>query len=194
LNFEIRWTYLQGSKRIPLFEDSLKSAYAFPLTHRISTYGFNIREQSGLRVFKTELWPGLLPPYEAIKRLKAGDDVVMPDGSTLESGTFTDAPQPARSYCYCSDTIYEPAILSHIQSCDLLYHEATYTDIYQDKAKANFHSTAREAGRMAHKANVKKLIIGHFSSRYKVLDDLLIEAKEEFEATELAEEGRWYSV
>ena len=150
--------------------------------------------QSGQRIFKTELWSGPLPPHDIIKRLKASDDVVLSDGSILQSATFTDSPHPARSYCYCSDTIYEPAILNYIQSCDLLYHEATYTDMHQDKAKANFHSTAREAGRIAQQANVKKLLIGHFSSRYKVLDDLLIESKEEFGATELAEEGRWYPV
>lgn len=194
LNFEIRWTYLQGHNRILLFDDPVKSAFAFPITHRISTYGFNISEKSGQRVFNAEQWAGLLPHHDVIRRLKAGEDVVQPDGSILKSETYTELPQPARSYCYCSDTIYEPAILNHIQSCDLLYHEATYTDQYQDKAKANFHSTAREAGRIASKAKVKKLLIGHFSSRYKILDDLLNEAQEEFEATQLAEEGQWYKI
>lgn len=94
-----------------------------------------------------------------------------------------------RSYAYCTDTAYSEKIVRHIRGCDLLYHEATFTHDRQADARAKFHSTAREAATIAHKAGVKKLLIGHYSARYKELDGLLQEAREVFPATELATDG-----
>lgn len=194
LNFEIHWTYLQGRTRIVVMEDTMKTIIAFPVTHRIPTYGFVIREQAGQRTFRSDLWSGPMPAHQIIRRLKAGEDVILDDGTLLKSEQYTDQPQSPRSYAYCSDTVYEPAVLSHIASCNLLYHEATYTEEYKNKAKDNFHSTAREAAAIAQQAKAAKLLIGHFSSRYKELDGLLVEAKEIFEETRIAVEGEWYVV
>ncbi len=194
LNFEIHWTYIQGDARIMLLEDADKSIYAFPLKHRIPTYGFVIREKQGQRTFRGIQDQHELLSHEIIRRLKAGEDVQLEDGRIFKSEDYTDDPVSPRIYAYCSDTVYTPDILPPITSCDLLYHEATYTEEYKSKAKDNFHSTAREAATIALQAKVKKLLIGHFSSRYKELDGLLMEAKGVFEETALAVEGEWYKV
>ena len=126
--------------------------------------------------------------------MKEGIDVTLEHGQILTAIDHTYPPTTARSYAYCSDTIYEPKILKYIMESDLIYHEATYTEAHIQKAKENFHSTAKEAAEIALMSKCKKLIIGHFSSRYKSLDQLLNEAKSIFEHTEIASEGNWYKV
>jgi len=94
-----------------------------------------------------------------------------------------------RSYAYCTDTVYSEKIIPMIRNSDVLYHEATFTHDRQADARAKFHSTAREAATIALKAGVKKLLIGHYSARYKELDELLEEARTVFPETHLATDG-----
>src|SRR5690606_19768015 len=99
-----------------------------------------------------------------------------------------------RSYAYCSDTAATERYLPFIAGADLLYHEATFMHDMQVRAAETFHSTALQAGAVAHESKVGKLIIGHYSARYRDLEPLLAESRMEFENTELAVEGRWYEV
>lgn len=194
LNFDIKWNVLKGEKSILLVDDGVKQIKAFPLRHRIPTYGFVIRERPGQRIFRMDLFGDDLPPYTAIKQLKSGHDVTTSEGKILHALDYTFEPNPPRSYAYCSDTVYDPNIVPHILQNNLIYHEATYADEHKDKAKENFHSTAKEAAEIALKSGAAKLLIGHFSSRYKLLDHILEEARTVFDKTELAVEGKWFKV
>jgi len=194
LNFEVVWFELKGNTPTELLDDPVKKVIAFPLAHRVPTYGFLITEKPGKRVFDASRSSGNLPSFEIIKKLKAGQDVVMEDGTIMKSLDFTLDPLPTKSYAYCSDTIYQPDICTYFQGVDLLYHEATYSESHKLKAIENHHSTAGEAAAIAEKANVKKLAIGHFSSRYKDLNVLLAEAKARFADVIIAEEGKWIEV
>ena len=175
-------------------DDAVKKAIAFPLSHRVPTFGFLIKEKSGKRVFNAAKIQGDLPPYEVIRKLKDGQDVTLEDGTLMRSLEYTSDPLPAKSYAYCSDTVFLPEVCTYIQNSDLLYHEATYTEMHKTKAIENHHSTALDAATIAEKAKVKRLAIGHFSSRYKDLSVLLAEAKAKFENVILAEEGKWMNV
>ena len=101
---------------------------------------------------------------------------------------------PAKSYVYCADTKYDESIIRHIRDADLIYHETTYLDHLKERAIERFHSTSSQAAMMAKKGRVKKLLIGHFSSKYPELDEFEIEAREVFPNTELALEGVVYKV
>lgn len=194
LNFEVAWYELTGNSVMELLDDAVKKVIAFPLAHRIPTYGFLIKEKQGKRVFNATKVAGDLPSYEIIRKLKDGLDVILEDGTIMKSSDYTSDPLPVKSYAYCSDTIFHPGICDYFQQADLLYHEATYTELHKSKAIENHHSTAAEAAAIAEKANVKKLVIGHFSSRYKDLNVLLAEAKARFANVILAEEGIWIEV
>ena len=85
-------------------------------------------------------------------------------------------------------------MIPYIYGADLIYHEATYLDNLRDKAYERFHSTTKQAAAIAKKAAVKKLLIGHFSSKYSSLDTFLKEAREVFPNTELAIEGLTYEL
>ena len=107
---------------------------------------------------------------------------------------LTIAPFKQRSYAYCTDTKYSEKIVPIIENVDILFHEATYAEKLAKQAKSTFHSTAKQAATIAQKANVKKLIIGHFSARYKDAGLLLNEAKEVFKHSEIAEDGMKFKV
>jgi ribonuclease Z len=117
------------------------------------------------------------------------------DGNILyKNEDLTYPPRKSRSYAYCSDTAYSELLIEQIRGIDILYHEATFTFDEEAKAKETQHSTAAQAARIALKAKVNKLLIGHFSARYKDLVPVLEEAKNVFEHCELAMEGATFSV
>ena len=95
-----------------------------------------------------------------------------------------------KSYAYCSDTIYFPNIIEQIGHIDLLYHESTFLEKDKEKAKLTMHSTAMDAANIAKQAQINKLIIGHFSSRYENLDLFINEVKQKFQNVELAFDGK----
>src|SRR5690606_11514349 len=102
-------------------------------------------------------------------------------------------PKP-RSYAYCSDTRRDSSYLHSIEGADLLYHESTFAHDMIDRAKETFHTIAREAAEIAKEADVSKLLLGHYSARYRNLEPLLAEAKQYFASTELSIEGKWFLV
>ncbi len=193
-NYEIDWKIIKPNETQTLLDDNVKSVIAFPLNHRIPTFGFLVKEKPGKRIFKSDAFGENPLEYEIIRQLKDAKDYTYPDGTILKYEVYTSPPSFPRTYAFCSDTLYEPAVIPHIAKADLLYHEATYTELHKDKARENHHSTALDAARIAAMAEVKKLIIGHFSSRYKQLDHFTTEARGIFKNTQLAEEGTWYPV
>jgi ribonuclease Z len=162
------------------------------LRHRIPCTGFVFRERPGLRRLRTERIHEI--PQFKRNAVKAGEDLSFPDGTCIANADLTLEPLPPRSYAYCSDTAYEPALVPFIAGVDLLYHEATFTTGMAARAKETMHSTAAQAAQLAHAAGVGRLLLGHFSSRYKSADVLLPEAVAVFPRTQLSNEGAVFDV
>lgn len=165
---------------------------ALALRHRIECTGFLFREAGHPRRLLKER-VALIPHY-ARKAVKAGEDLLLPDGTVVPNAELTAAPPPARSYAYCSDTAYAPELVPLLQGVDLLYHEATFTQALAGRAKETMHSTAGQAATIAKQAGVGQLLLGHFSSRYKEVGPLVAEAVAIFPNSMAAQEGCTFPV
>ncbi|NOT76660.1 MAG: ribonuclease Z [Cyclobacteriaceae bacterium] len=177
-----------------LYEDDTVTIESIPLDHRIKTSGFLFREKTkSLRLDKTKLNEGIL--LQHIVKLKEGHDVLDDNGNVLlRASDFTLPAKTSYSYAYCSDTQPSERITAQIKDVDILYHEATFLEEEKQKARETFHSTAAEAATVALQAGAKKLIIGHFSARYKDLDLVLQEAMQIFPNTSLGIEGETFEL
>jgi ribonuclease Z len=162
---------------------------AIPLQHRIDCTGYLFREKPHKPHLLREKLPADVP-VAYLKQLKDGQDIIGPDGEVIYSAAEYTEPAPApRSYAYCSDTRYVEELVPQLRHVSLLYHEATFLDDNAERAAEVYHSTARQAATIAAKAEVGRLLIGHFSSRYKQFDSFLEEARTVFSETYLATEG-----
>ena len=172
-----------------LVEDNTLTVHSFPLKHRIDCTGFLFKEKTrDYSIRKSSIKENQLQISE-ILQLKKGIDIERETGEVLKVEELTDPPPTPKSYAFCSDTAYTEDTLQYIQAVSTLYYESTFLNILIDRAVKTFHSTAKQAGEMARLAEVKQLIIGHFSSRYTDETSLLEEAKSSFPNTVLAEEG-----
>ncbi len=192
--FKIIFHPLGTGVRQTIFEDDMLTVETIPLLHKIPCTGFLFREKTKpRRVDKTKLPEGLL--IQQIANLKKGDDVVDNNGKVLyKNEELTLPPRHSRSYAYCSDTAYHESIIEVVRGVDILYHEATFGEEEQMKARETKHSTAAQAATLAKKAGVHKLVIGHFSARYKELTALEEEAKNIFQPVALALEGSTFTI
>lgn len=172
-----------------IYEDQLLEVRTFPLKHRIFCTGFLFSEKPKPRIINPKAVKALGIPDEKIKEIKYGADYVDKDGNIHSHLSLTFPPKHSHAYAYCSDTAYFKDLTQWIHGVDLLYHEATFANDKSDRATETYHSTAEQAALQAHQAKVGKLILGHFSSRYKSLEKLREEAQNIFESTELAEDG-----
>jgi ribonuclease Z len=177
-----------GKKQL-IFEDDQLEVFTIPLKHSIPTCGFLFREKPLLLNLKKEMIAKYRVPPGEMMNIKRGRDFITPEGEQVENKILTYPPYQPRSIAVCSDTRYTESIIPQIYGADILYHEATYLETMRKRAGETFHSTARQAGMLAKKANVGKLIIGHFSARYKEADPVVAEARKEFPNTFSAEEG-----
>ncbi len=166
----------------------------FRTNHRIECYGFSFTQKKQPRKLNPEKAKEYEIPSSFYQRLKDGEDYVQKDGSVIKNDLVTEMGGSASRYAFCADTKYDEAILPHIEGFDMIYHETTYLDSLRERAESRFHSTTKQAALIAKKAGVKKLLIGHFSSKYDTLEEFEAEAKEVFENTELALEGVCYEV
>lgn len=167
------------------YMDETISVEAIPLDHRIVCHGFVFSERPRLRnIIKEKVLPLGLVPYQYLD-LRNGLDVTLPDGQILKNEDLTHEPPTPRRYVYATDTRPVP-LPDSCHGCHLLYHEATFLDEMKDRAESTHHSTAADAARCALSIGAKKLLIGHFSSRYTDLEPHLDEARAIFPATELA--------
>lgn len=167
---------------------------AFPLNHRIPCTGFRFTKISSSLKLNNQKLEDEQVPLEYYSILKRGVNVNIGGERTLLFKDYTLPPAEPRVYSYCSDTVFEESYFPYVMNSDLLYHEATFLHEMNERAKQTFHSTALEAALVAKRTGAKKLLIGHFSSRYKMLSPLLEEARSEFPDTELAIEGRTFSI
>tara|TARA_B110000858_G_C17767981_1_gene458014 strand:+ start:724 stop:1641 length:918 start_codon:yes stop_codon:yes gene_type:complete len=188
-NFPIELTEWKEDVQELLIDLPKLTIKSIPMKHSIPCAGFLFEEKPNLRrLNKTHLNETLNP--SEIKQLKAGIDVIHEDSSIKYlNQKFTLPPRKHHSYAFCSDTKYHKDLVKWIKGVDLLYHEATFMEDMKERASLTYHTTAAQAGQMATAAEVGKLIVGHFSTRYKDLNPLLKEVQAEFENAHLALEG-----
>ncbi|MCF8405696.1 MAG: ribonuclease Z [Bacteroidales bacterium] len=189
LNYPLKFHPLEQEKKAVIYEDEKLSIETLPLNHRIPTCGFLFREKPGKRKIIRQKIKDLNIPAEKILEIKNGADFIDEEGNLHKNDSISTPPGESRTYAYCSDTSYFEPLIPMIKNVDLLYHEATFLHDKAEVAAEKFHATAKEAATIAKKANVKRLLIGHFSNRYDNPELLLDEAKEVFPSSELAMDG-----
>lgn len=166
----------------------------FSLKHRMYCRGFRWEEINKKPKFDFYKAKALDIPNAFFHLLKLGNTITLEDGRTIHPEQVHNPPDAPLSYAYCSDTSFHTEIIPHIQNTTLLYHEATFTQDLQKRANETGHSTAADAARIAQMANAKKLLLGHFSARYKELFGMLSEAQSIFPPTEIATDGTVYTL
>lgn len=194
LNYKIIFHQLTPGKQEVVFENKFVTVETIPLLHKLDCSGFLIREKPKPRRIDKEVMPQNLSVLQ-LNKLKAGEDIVDEEGNILyKNESLTLSPRKSRSYAYCSDTQYFEDIIEQIREVDVLYHEATFMEEDADKALETRHSTVKQAATIAMKARPARLLIGHFSARYKDLLPVIDEAKRVFQNTYLALEGETFTI
>lgn len=168
--------------------------HCFKVQHRIDCWGFLFRQIKNPRSIDPDRVKSYEIPAAFYEQLQKGQDYHTRKGTIIPNTELTIAATPAKSYAYCADTIFDPELAGKIYGVDLLYHETTYLKGLEEKAALRFHSTTVQAAAIANLAGVKRLIIGHFSSKYEILDDFLEEARSVFSCTDLAIEGTCFRI
>lgn len=194
LNYSLHFHSFDPTQKYQLLENDALTVETIPLFHKLPCAGFLFKEKpKQRRIDKEQLIKGML--LQHIVALKTGQDVFDEQGKLLyKNEDFTLDPKRSLSYAYCSDTAFFEPIIEQIDEVDLLYHEATFMDEEEAKANETKHSTARQAAEVARRSRAKRLLIGHFSARYKDLEPLLAEAKSVFENSSLAIEGQTFTI
>lgn len=189
LGFAMEFTVVDTEAHAVVYEDERLVVSSLPMRHRIPCAGYLFAEQPRrANLLKEQLPDGLSPAQLA--RLAQGEDLEADEQQPGLRHADVAGPAPTpRRYAFFSDTLYTPALAELIRGVDLLYHEATFLEEMSERAAQTHHSTARQAAQLAQAAGVQRLLLGHFSSRYKSLEPLLDEGRAVFPAAELALEG-----
>ena len=194
LGFEIVEHQIDTTVEEVIYDDRSLTVTHIPLNHRVPCCGFLFREKPTLPHIRRDMIDFYNVPVSQINNIKNGADWITPDGQTIPHERLTTPPDASRSYAYCSDTSYMPELSRQLKLVNLLYHEATYADDHQENARKYFHSTARQAAQIARDAEVGRLLLGHYSARYKDEQLLLKEAREVFPNTLLTNEMQTFEV
>jgi ribonuclease Z len=193
-DYDLAFHRIQSRRSALVYEDKNIEVRSLPLIHRIPTCGFLFREKEKERnMIKEKIIEYKIPVREIVK-IKKGSDFILPDGSVISNADLTMNPPVPRSYAYCSDTRPNQAILPLIKNVDLLYHESTFLHADEKLAHETYHTTSRQAAEFARQANAGKLLLGHFSSRYKDTSEFESEARETFENAIAVNDGDVFEV
>ncbi len=187
-NFPLHFHELESSNSECIFDDDSVTVHTIPLKHRVFTNGFLFAEKEGFRRINADAAHAAGIDKSQFRLLQLGQDVLV-DGVLVKNDSVTHNPHPPKKYAYCSDTAFLPSIVPIIEGADWLYHESTFLQQHADLAQQTQHSTAQEAATIARDANVGRLILGHYSARYKNLDLFTQEAKAIFPNVILAADG-----
>ncbi len=180
---------LESEQSEVVFEDEKVIVSTIPLKHRIYTNGFLFREKSGEKKINAEAMKQYQIEVCYFQNVKNGKDITLDDGTVIPNDELTFEPVPPKSYAYCSDTVYDESVVQYIKEVDVLYHESTFLESEAELAGKTMHSTAREAAAIAARANVKQLILGHYSTRYDSIELFKEEAQTVFAEILLADDG-----
>lgn len=193
-NYKIHWRFTKNKGIDLVFEDEKVEVYSFPLKHRIFCTGFLFKEKPLLRNIDKDKLKKNKVSIADIHKLRNGSDIINEEGKKIKNSELTIDPPAARSFAYCSDTIYDESIVKYFKGADLLYHESTFLNDKAKRADETYHSTAEQAAKIASKAGVKMLILGHYSARYGDLEPFLTESGPFFQNAVLATEGKKISL
>lgn len=189
-SYNLYFHELESKEPEVIFEDDKVIVSTIPLRHRVYTNGFLFQEKTGDR----KLNPDAMNQYGIdtcyYNKIKSGSDMTLEDGRVIPNELLTFDPYPAKSYAFCSDTMYEESIVSIIRDVDVLYHESTFLESEAHLCEQTMHSTARQAAEIAVKANAKQLILGHYSTRYGSIEPFKEEAEAIFSNVHLADDGK----
>lgn len=190
LAFKIDFREFQPHKSEVIHDHAEYDVTTIPMDHRVPCSGFLFKEKPKKRRINRKVFPDYNLTKLEILALREGKDILNEDGSVrYENKVLTLDPLPSHSYAYCSDTRYKPSLKPLVEGVDMMYHEATFAEDMKERAGETYHSTATQAATFAKDAGVKKLLLGHFSARYKELDPIINEAKVVFANSALATEG-----
>ena len=189
MTYEVVFHPIDTHQNTCIYEDRSLQVFSIPLKHRIRCCGYYFKEKELSRHILKDAIEKYAIPISQINNVKAGLDFVMPNGDVIKNELITTPPTPARSFAYCSDTVFRPEIAEMMKGVNLLYHEATFAESEKQLCSKVYHSTAKQAAEIARLAGAKQLMLGHYSSRYDDESILLKEASEVFENTILAKEG-----
>jgi len=193
LNYPIVFIPVDTAVYQKIGEDSYLEFFSVPVQHRVPCCGFLFREKPQKPKFRKAELEKHGVRGAAVQALIRGEDFTDTNGLVVPNDTFS-IPQPPRSYAFLGDTIFHQPVIERVRNVDTLYHESTFLDADSERAAERFHSTAAQAATIAKEANVKKLLLGHFSAKYKSTDLFESEAKTVFENTVATEEGKTYAV
>lgn len=194
LPYEVEWVEVDTTKHRLLMENRTIEVWSIPLRHRVPCAGFLFREKEpplNVEKYKIAKYGLSIAQITAAKR---GEDITLDSGEVIPNGELTYRPYAPRSYAYLSDTNFSAKAANLCHGVSLMYHETTYAAAEQRSAKERGHATTRDAAKAALKAEAERLIIGHYSSRYKQLEPLVEEARTLFPATEAAVEGNIFTI
>jgi ribonuclease Z len=194
LAFGINFVALKGNDPVQVMNEKYITATAFPLQHRVESFGFLYREKPRDRNVIKEKIEEFKIPGVRIPAIKKGEDYITPEGGLIKNSDLTIPPPEPLSYAYCSDTKYFRRLPSFVKGVTLLYHEATFDKSLASLAEVTGHSTTLDAARVAEEAGARDLIIGHYSARYKTVNMLVEEARSVFPSTFPAIDGKTYEV
>lgn len=193
-NYPIIFHELESIESEVIFEDDKVIVQTVPLKHRIYTNGFVFREKLGDRKINIDLIKKNNIDLSYYNKVKQGFDVENEDGVLISNKDITFDPDKPKSYAFCSDTEYYPECIPTIKGVTVLYHESSFLDEHEQMCIKTKHSTAKQAASIAKQANVGKLILGHYSTRYTNIDKFETEAKQVFGNVELAEDGKKFII
>ena len=193
-NYNLYFHVLESKDSELIFEDDKVEVYTVPLIHRVYTNGFLFKEKEGERKLDLNAVLNSNIDKSYYRKLKQGADVTNEDGKLIKNNTVTLPPPKSKSYAFCSDTAYNEAIVPVINEADVLYHESTFLEKNANLCEPTKHSSAKQAASIAKLANVGKLILGHYSTRYDDLSLFKTEAETIFSNVELAEDGKVFEI
>ena len=189
LNYPLFFHVLPKEEEKILFKDDNVEISNILLDHTIDCSGFLFKEISTKRKIIKEKIEEYKIPNDKIDAIKDGAHYVNENNQIIDNNELTSVISNLHSYAYCSDTRFSSRIIPIISNVDVLYHEATFSEELATRAIETGHSTTKEAANIAKEANVKNLLIGHYSKRYKDLNILLEESKQYFNNSFLTKEG-----
>ena len=193
-NYKLNFTELKNPKSEIIYDKNDISITTIPLYHGIYTNGFLFRKKTSVHKLMVNKAQSYGIDKTQFAGIKLGKDGIKTDGSIIKNIKLVEPLNPDLTYAYCGDTLFNEKIIEQTKGCDLLYHESTFLKKHENFAKKTFHSTAEQAALIAKKSNVKKLILGHFSTRYKDLDLFIKESKSIFPNVDLAIENKIFTI
>jgi ribonuclease Z len=185
---------LESKQSEIIFEDEQVVVKTIPLSHRVYTNGFLFQEKNKERKLNIERIEAYQIDKLYFNKIKYGGDITLDDGRVIPNAELSFDPQTAKSYAFCSDTQYDESIIPIIQNSDLLYHESTFLESESHLSEKTMHSTAKQAATIAQKANVKQLLLGHYSTRYGNIELFREEAMTIFPNVALADDGKEFEI